>query len=70
MADYKAMYFYLAGKMTVAIDALEATTGALAQITEKLKQSQSEAEEMFMNDEDTVLSLIDKKLTPKDNDEK
>ena len=35
MADYKAMYYYLAGRMATAIDALDATTGALVEFTEK-----------------------------------
>ena len=37
MADYKAMYYHLAGRMATAMDVLEATTNALAEITEKLK---------------------------------
>ena len=37
MPDYKAMYYHLAGRMATAIDALEATTNALVDITEKLK---------------------------------
>lgn len=45
--DYKAMYYYLAGRMATAIEALEATTGALVVITEKLKLAQQATEEMF-----------------------
>ena len=37
MPDYKAMYYHLAGRMATAVDALEATTKALVEITEKLK---------------------------------
>ena len=53
MPDYKAMYYHLAGRMATAIEALEATTGALVVITEKLKQAQQATEDMFINsDED------------------
>lgn len=52
MADYKAMYYYLAGRMATAVDALEATTNALADITEKLKLAQQTTEEMFISDSD------------------
>ena len=51
--DYKAMYYHLAGRMATAMEALEATTGALVVITEKLKLAQQATEDMFMNsDED------------------
>ena len=40
MPDYKAMYYHLAGRMATALDALEATTNALVEITEKLKLAQ------------------------------
>ncbi len=50
MADYKAMYYHLAGRMATAVDALEATTKALVDITEKLKLAQQTTEEMFIND--------------------
>lgn len=59
MADYKAMYYYLAGRMATAIDALDATTGALVEITEKLKQAQIKTEEMFVNSEETVINIIE-----------
>ena len=49
MPDYKAMYYHLAGRMATAIDALDATTGALVVITEKLKLAQQAAEDMFIN---------------------
>jgi len=49
MPDYKAMYYTLAGRMATAIEALEATTGALVTITEKLKQAQQSTEDMFIN---------------------
>lgn len=54
MADYKAMYYHLAGRMATAIDALEATTNALSEITEKLKLAQQTTEEMFMNVEEDI----------------
>ncbi|MFI3313166.1 MAG: hypothetical protein R3Y62_04700 [Eubacteriales bacterium] len=59
MADYKAMYYYLAGRMATAIEALDATTGALVTITEKMKDAQRATEEMFINDEETVLQIIE-----------
>ena len=46
--DYKAMYYHLAGRMATAIEALDATTGALVVITEKLKLAQQATEEMFI----------------------
>lgn len=49
MPDYKAMYYHLAGRMATAIDALEATTKALVDITEKLKLAQQTTEEMFLS---------------------
>ena len=33
MPDYKAMYYHLAGRMATAMDALEATTNALVDIS-------------------------------------
>ncbi len=52
MPDYKAMYYHLAGRMATAIDALEATTNALVDITEKLKLAQQTTEEMFISGSD------------------
>lgn len=52
MPDYKAMYYHLAGRMATAIDALEATTNALADITAKLKLAQQTTEEMFISSKD------------------
>jgi hypothetical protein len=52
MPDYKAMYYHLAGRMATAIDALEATTNALVDITEKLKLAQQTTEEMFISSSD------------------
>ena len=52
MPDYKAMYYHLAGRMATAIDALEATTKALVDITEKLKLAQQTTEEMFISNPD------------------
>ena len=49
MPDYKAMYYHLAGRMAVAMDVLEATTKALADITEKLRLAQQTTEEMFVS---------------------
>lgn len=48
MADYKAMYFHLAGQMSIAIEALE----GLVAITERLKLAQQTTEEMFLNSDD------------------
>lgn len=62
MADYKAMYYYLAGRMATAVEALDATTNALVEITEKMKDAQRNTEEMFMNSEETVISIIENKL--------
>lgn len=62
MADYKAMYYYLAGRMATAVEALDATTGALTEITEKMKDAQRSTEEMFMNSEETVINMIEGKL--------
>ncbi len=39
MTDYKAMYYYLAGRMATTLEVLDATTTALATITEKMKQA-------------------------------
>lgn len=62
MADYKAMYYYLAGRMATAIEALDATTGALVEITEKMKVAQLTTEDMFMNSEETVINIIESKI--------
>lgn len=42
MADYKAMYYHLAGRMAGAIEALEA-------ITDTLKKAQQTTEDMFID---------------------
>ena len=52
MPDYKAMYYHLAGRMATAVGALEATTKALVEITEKLKLAQQTTEEMFVSASD------------------
>lgn len=52
MPDYKAMYYHLAGRMATAVDVLEATTNALVDITERLKQAQQTTEEMFLSGSD------------------
>jgi len=48
MPDYKAMYFHLAGQMSIAVEALE----GLVAITEKLKVAQQTTEDMFINGDD------------------
>jgi len=45
MADYKAMYYHLAGRMAGAIEALEA-------ITASLKLAVQSTEDMFITGED------------------
>ncbi|NLT57673.1 MAG: hypothetical protein GXX99_01765 [Clostridiales bacterium] len=55
MPDYKAMYYHLSGRMATALEALEATTGALVVMTEKLKLAQQTTEEMFMDSADEDL---------------
>ena len=52
MPDYKAMYYHLAGRMATAVEVLEATTDALADISEKLKQAQQTTEDMFIESGD------------------
>ncbi len=59
MPDYKAMYYHLAGRMATAVDALEATTKALAEITEKLKLAQQTTEEMFLSRADDNADSLD-----------
>ena len=65
-ADYKSMYYHLAGRMTGAVemleitttalnaatDALTSTTAALVEVKEKLKLAQQTTEEMFINYEE------------------
>ncbi|MCK9477908.1 MAG: hypothetical protein M0R40_00180 [Firmicutes bacterium] len=59
MADFKSMYYHLAGRMATAVevleyatDALVGTTQALATLTEKLKLAQQDTEAMFINDDE------------------
>ncbi|MCL2080533.1 MAG: hypothetical protein FWH16_00370 [Oscillospiraceae bacterium] len=52
MADYKAMYYHLAGRMAVAVDLLDATTRALSDVSESLKLAQQTTEEMFISVEE------------------
>ncbi|MDR3311183.1 MAG: hypothetical protein LBS90_07540 [Oscillospiraceae bacterium] len=67
MADFKSMYYHLAGRTATAIDVLEATTSimeanaksmmasveSLVNLKEKLKLAQQETENMFISgDED------------------
>jgi len=62
--DYKAMYYHLAGRMATAIDALEATTNALVDITEKLKLAQQTTEEIFLSTpDDDVVPPADKSVS-------
>ena len=65
MPDYKAMYYHLAGRMATAIDALEATTNALVDITEKLKLAQQNTEEMFISGPDDDADSLDGKSVSK-----
>ena len=53
------MYYHLAGRMATAIDALEATTNALVDITEKLKLAQQSTEEMFISSPDDNEDSLD-----------
>ena len=48
MADYKAMYYHLAGQMSIAIEALE----GLVAIAEKLKKAQQVTEDLFIDCEE------------------
>ena len=59
MPDYKAMYYHLARRMATAIDALEATTNTLSEITEKLKLAQQTTEEMFTSGSDEDMDSSD-----------
>lgn len=64
MPDYKAMYYHLAGRMATALDALEATTKALVDITEKLKLAQQTTEEIFISGSDDNADSSDKESSP------
>ena len=71
MADYKAMYYHLAGRMAAAIDTLEAPTKALeanaralSEITEKLKLAQQTTEEMFLSSTDADDEIECERKTP------
>ena len=67
MPDYKAMYYHLAGRMATAMDALEATTNALVNITEKLKLAQQTTEEMFLSSPDDDTDSPDNESVSKEN---
>ncbi len=57
-ADYKAMYYHLAGQMSIAIEALE----GLVAITERLKKAQQLTEDLFINcDDDYLGDEVEKK---------
>ena len=63
MADFKSMYYHLAGRTAIAVDVLEATTNmmeanakammasveSLVNLKEKLKLAQQDTEDMFIN---------------------
>ena len=56
MADYKSMYYHLAGRMAttvevleMTVETLEGTTKALTVLAEKLKNAQLTTEEMFID---------------------
>jgi hypothetical protein len=61
--NYRDMYYHLAGRMATAVEALEATTTALATIAEKLKLAQQAAEDMYINDEDNSDNNCPEKTT-------
>ena len=67
MPDYKAMYYHLAGRMATAMDALEATTNALVNITDKLKLAQQTTEEMFLSSPDDDTDSPDNESVSKEN---
>ena len=66
MADFKSMYYHLAGRMATTIEVLEATTEvleattksleatsrALVDLKDKLKLAQQTTEDMFINSDD------------------
>ena len=62
MADYKSMYYHLAGRMATAVEVLgtttemlHATSRALSNLKDKLELAQQATEDMFIgndNDED------------------
>lgn len=49
----------MAGRMATAVDALEATTNALVDITEKLKLAQQTTEEMILSSSDDDVDSLD-----------
>jgi len=69
MADYKSMYYHLAGRTATAVDVLDATTSmmeanakammasveSLIELKEKLKLAQQATEDMFINDDEEQL---------------
>lgn len=59
------MYYHLSGRMATAIDALEATTKALVDITEKLKLAQQTTEEMFISGTDDDVDSPDDEVDSK-----
>jgi hypothetical protein len=50
--DYKAMYYYLSGRMATSVETLQAVSDALVVLTESLKKAQLSTEEMFIDAED------------------
>ncbi len=69
MADYKAMYYYLAGRMATTVETLEATTNALVTITQNLKSATLTTEEMFNAQEEEVINIIENKTDAKKSEE-
>lgn len=59
MPDYKAMYYHLSGRMATAVEALDATTGALVVITERLKLAQQATEDMFIGKDEVNFDCKD-----------
>ena len=61
MADFKSMYYHLAGRMATAVEVLETSTKMqkalaeeLAVLAEKLKHAQQATEEMFVSSDDDI----------------
>ena len=68
MADYKSMYYHLAGRMATAVEVLETSTNMqkamadmqkvladeLAALAEKLKHAQQATEDMFIENGEDV----------------
>lgn len=57
MADYKKMYFLLFSAITDALTALDRNEKLRA--TDLLIKAQQDAEEIYINDDDAPLSIVD-----------